>query len=192
MVLKKLKELAKILEGVMELKTDWVYEKGYNSNYYIIYIIKSKAVEVEKVLKKFYFERKSHIKYVTFKGTESQDRICYLHANEFRNVKRRFEILYNININQMISIKEGLVKLKDYLVDVKIGKAALFIEVEQGAGKYESNILVIYIPRMKIKYINGSMHFTWMNWWKERIKQYMLHHLPQLKKMNILRVFKNL
>ena len=114
----------------MELKTDWVYEKGYNSNCYVIYIIELKAVEVDKVLKELYFGRNSHMKYIAFKETESQDRICCLYANKCRNVKGRFKILYNIKVNQLIPINKGLVILKDYLLDVKIGKLVLFIGVE--------------------------------------------------------------
>ena len=52
-------------------------------------------------------------------------------------------------MNQLILIKEGLVMLKDYLLDVKIGKSPLFIRVEQGIRKHESDIIVIYIPTMK-------------------------------------------
>ena len=101
---------------------DRVYKKGYNSNCYIVYATELKVLEVEKALKELYFRRNSHIKFITFRDTESQVRIRCLHANECSNVKARFEILYKVNVNQLISIKEGLVKLKDYLLDAKIEK----------------------------------------------------------------------
>jgi len=43
------------------------------------------------------------------------------------------------------------VKLKDYLLDVKIRKQSLFISAKQRAGKHAKDILVIYTPMMKSK-----------------------------------------
>ena len=135
----------------MELKTEQVYKKGYNSNCYVIYIIELKVVEVDKVLKEIHFGRNSYVKYVAFKGTESYNRVCCLYANEYRNVKGRFKILYNIKVIQLILIKEELVILKNYLLDVKIRKSGLFIGVKQGVRKHESDIIVIYILTIKNK-----------------------------------------
>jgi len=136
---------------------DRVYKKGYNSNYYIVYTTESKVSGVEKELKELYFGKNYHMKFIAFWGTESQVRIGCLYANECRNVKVRFKILHEVNINQLISIKEGLVKLKDYLLDVKIRKQSLFIGAKQRAGKHAKDILVIYTPIMK-----SEVH-KWLN-----------------------------
>ena len=48
-------------------------------------------------------------------------------------------------------------KLKDYLLDVKIRKQSLFIGAKQRAGKHAKDILVIYTPIMK-----SEVH-KWLN-----------------------------
>ena len=76
------------------------------------------------------FGKMSSIKYVSFCGISSQARLGCLHANNCNNVKGRYEILFNQDLNYLVDIENRMTIIKNYLINVKIRGNKLFIRVE--------------------------------------------------------------
>ena len=70
----------------------------------VIYAIESKAEMINKKLVELSFGYTFHTKYISFKNTDSQTRIRYLHANNYRNMQGKFEILHNTDANKIILV----------------------------------------------------------------------------------------
>ena len=79
----------------------------------------------------------------------SNNCIGYLYANNCKNLKGKYKILYNNDMNYMVKGIDGIIFMKDFLLDVKVNRNNLFISAEQGMGKNEANIFVVYLPIMK-------------------------------------------
>ena len=58
------------------------------------------------------------MKYMSFKITDLQTHIRYLHANEYMNIKGRYEIFFETNVNRLVRINDKWYFLKDYLLSV--------------------------------------------------------------------------
>ena len=70
------------------------------------------------------------MKYILFWVTTSNDRVRYLYANNYKNLKGKYEILYDININQLVKFIDGIIFIKDYLLNIEINRTNLFISTE--------------------------------------------------------------
>ena len=70
------------------------------------------------------------MKYMSFCRINSQARLGYLHANNCNNVKGRYKILFNQDMNYLVEIEDGMTMMKNYLMNVSIGGNKLFISVE--------------------------------------------------------------
>ena len=93
----------------------------------VVYSTELFATENEKKLMEMSFGANSHTKYISFKHMSLDTRMGCLHANNCRNVKGNYEILYNIDVNKIINIKEKWRFLKDYLMDIITNKTTLMI-----------------------------------------------------------------
>jgi len=115
-----LEHLCKIELGLIEVKYDIIYEQNYKSKCIVIYAIESKAIIIDKKLAELSFSYISYTKYISFKNTDSQNRIRCLYTNNCRNINGKFEILYNTNINKMLPASDDKwMLIKDHLLDVK-------------------------------------------------------------------------
>ena len=115
----------------------------------VIYAIESKATIINKKLAELSFGHTSHIKYISFKNTNSQTRIGCLHTNNCQNINSKFKILYNTNVNKILpTLDNKWMLMKDHLLDVKDkNNQPLFLGTEQGTGKHEANVFIVYSPR---------------------------------------------
>ena len=116
-----------IVEGILELRKSKIYKWNYSSKYIVVYSIESSAIENKRKLMKMSFGTNSHTKYISFKYTRPETRMDYLHANNCWNVKGNYEILYNIDINKIINVKDKWRFLKDYLMDIMINNTTPMI-----------------------------------------------------------------
>ena len=89
------------------------------------------------------------IRYVSYQYTISAERIASMHANECKNIKARYETLFNINIDQYVSWEGQHYKTKEFLMIRKANKIQLFLAVEQGARKFSKDIHIVINPRVK-------------------------------------------
>ena len=94
-----------------------IYERNYRSKCTVIYTIKSKVDEIDKILTETSIRK--YTRYVLFKNTNLETRIEYLHTNNCSNTNGKFKILFNSNVNKLIKVgEEKWVFLKDYLLDI--------------------------------------------------------------------------
>ena len=91
----------------------------------------------------------SHIKYILFRATTSNDCIGCFYVNNYKNFKEKYEIPYNSDVNYLIKHQNRLIFIKDYLLDIKVNGINLFIRAEQDTGKYETDIFIVYLPTIK-------------------------------------------
>jgi len=70
------------------------------------------------------------IKYVSYKNTTSAERLASMYANECKNVKARYEILYDIKVDDWVTYKDNLYELKDLLLLQTANKIQLFLAVK--------------------------------------------------------------
>ena len=92
-----------------------------------------------------------HSRYMSFKGTDTNNRIGYLHLNKITNVKAKYNILERVSIIDEVYYKGKKGELCDFLLEIKNGTILLFIRVEQGSGRHKNNVLVISIPRNRME-----------------------------------------
>ena len=72
----------------------------------------------------------THFKYVSFKESIKDMRLCALHINELNNVEIRFESLYNVKVFDRVSYKDQTGVLHDMLLLIKVSKINLFVRIE--------------------------------------------------------------
>ena len=72
----------------------------------VVYAIESAADKVDKKIMNTGFGNDAHTKYISFKHTNIETRIGCLYANNCKNIKRRFEILYNLDVNGMVQMED--------------------------------------------------------------------------------------
>ena len=72
----------------------------------VVYTTKSAVDEVDKKIMNTGFGNDAYTKYISFKYTNVETRIGYLYANNCKNVKGRFEILYDLDVNSMVQMED--------------------------------------------------------------------------------------
>ena len=85
------------------------------------------------------------IKYISYKNTTSAERLASMHANEYKNVKARYETLNNIKVNDSVNCKDKPCELKDLLLLQTANKTQLFLVVKQGARRFAKDVHVVII-----------------------------------------------
>ena len=118
-----------MIPGDIEIKRDNVYEKGYASKCFIIRAVESKVNEIDLKLQAGFGEG-THIKYISFKATDSKTKVGCLHTNNCRNIASRFELIHNADVNNMINSNNKWYFLKDFILNTKINNKPIFIGVE--------------------------------------------------------------
>ena len=74
-----------------------------------------------------------------------------MHANEVINVKVRFEILYNVNLEQDVKYQEKTKTLGQVLKEANHNQCPLFLVVENGSGVNKKDVYVVINPRVKLQ-----------------------------------------
>ena len=85
-----------------------------------------------------------------FKGTDLNNYIGYSHLNEMINIKVKFDLLEEVNADDIVIYQEKESQLRDLLLEVKNRITLLFIGVEQGLGKHKNDVLIIIMARNRI------------------------------------------
>ena len=86
---------------------------------------------------------------MSFRDTNPEIRIGTLHCNNIKNVKAKYKILFNININETIQLNNK--NTKDCTLDAKKNSKSIFLAAEQGSSKHVNDIQVMPDPKMKCK-----------------------------------------
>jgi len=144
--IKDLNQKLQIKEGKIDIKKEYTYEKGQKSKVLTVYAITSEAKMINKKLCQIKF---SHYKYISYKNTTSEVRIASMHSNEIKNLKAKYETIYNTSLVDYMYLPEtrSYQKFEKYLMALKHEKNQLFLAAEQGSGKYEENVTVVINPR---------------------------------------------
>jgi len=89
--------------------------------------------------------------YLSYKRSTPAQRIAAMHYNDVINVKSRYEVLFDANVDDIVMFKEEEKILKEILFEANDNEERLFLAAEQGAGAGKNNIQVILNPQMKFK-----------------------------------------
>jgi len=145
--IKDLNQKLQIKEGKIDIKKEYTYKKGQRSKVLIVYTISSEAKTINERLCKAKFSR---YKYISYKNTTSDIRLASMHSNEMKNLKAKYETIYNMSLTDYVLIAEtrSYQKLEKYLMALMHNKDQLFLAAEQGSGKFEQNITVVINPRV--------------------------------------------
>ena len=79
-----------------------VYERGYKANVLVIYAILLIWEEADQKLKLFKVVNGTHGRYVSFRETDSNNRVGYLHLSDITNVQAKFKILKGIHMKILL------------------------------------------------------------------------------------------
>ena len=78
-----------IEQGVIEIRKETVYKKGYKLKALVIYTTLNKANNADEQLIEASFRNGKHMKYISFKGITQEDRICCLYTNSYKNIQAK-------------------------------------------------------------------------------------------------------
>ena len=108
-----------------------MFEQDYKSKCLVIYVVLYEQERVDNALMNLKLVDRTHFKYMSFKESTKNIRLCALHVNELNNVETRFESLYNAKVFDIVSYKGKSGVLQDMLLSIKISKVNLFVGVKQ-------------------------------------------------------------
>ena len=145
-----LKEKLQIDEGLIDIKKEFTYEKGKRSKVLSVYAITSAAKEINE---KLCIAKFSRYKYISYKNTTSDTRLASMHTNEMKNIKARYETIFNTSLKDIVLVEESISyrKLEKHLMMLKHNGEQFFLAAEQGSGKFEDNITIVINPRTASK-----------------------------------------
>ena len=86
-----------------EIKKEMVCEQNYKDYILVTCTILSKREEADFKLKLMKIGKGKHRKYVSSKGTDSNNCIGCLNLNELTNVKAKFDLLEEVNANEIVT-----------------------------------------------------------------------------------------
>ena len=92
-----------------------------------MYTVESKCEDMDLTLQHLIFENLLHMKYILFRAIMSDDYVGCSYINNCKNLKEKYKIFYNANVNYLIKHKDILILVKDYLLDAKVNEINLFI-----------------------------------------------------------------
>ena len=84
-----------VVDKLLEMQKQYIYEKNMRSKIIVVYAIEKEAQEIDLHLTKI---KMPTFQYFSFKHSSSEERITAMHANKLINVKARYEMLFNVNL----------------------------------------------------------------------------------------------
>jgi len=96
---KQINALTGLEEGMIEIKKNRTYEKGTSSKVLSIYAVEDEAEEVDNII---YNTKFKNMQYVSYRLSDSAQRLAAMHLNEMINVKSRFETLYETKLDDVV------------------------------------------------------------------------------------------
>ena len=113
-----LKEKLQINKELIDIKKEFIYEKGKRSKVLSVYAITSAVKEINEKLCVAKFSR---YKYILYKNTNLDTRLASMHTNEMKNIKVRYETIFNTSLKDIVLIEENTSyrKLEKHLMMLK-------------------------------------------------------------------------
>ena len=65
------------------------------------------------------------------------------------NVDTRFEMIYNTNIFDRVTMNSKKGSLWDIILSIKVNEILLFVGVEQGSGSNDDLVFILMIPNLR-------------------------------------------
>ena len=146
----KIIEEMNLEDNTIDIKKRFTYERNTRSKVLTVYAIEEEAKEVDEKLCELV---SPGYKYVSYRNTSSDERLVAMYHNERKNIKSRYETLYNVNLKDEVwdGERNKYVKLEKVLMEASNNNDQLFLAVEQGAGKYKKDVNVVINPKTRIK-----------------------------------------
>jgi len=143
---KEINNKALIHRGCIEIKKQSTHEKGSLTKALVVYAVTDEAKSIDEKIFNTVFKR---FRYISYKVSDSAQRLAAMYNNEFINVKSHFETLYNVSLNDTVFKGIDQVTLEDVLLKEKYGIHNLFLAVEQGSSQYSKHTNVVLNPQVK-------------------------------------------
>ena len=86
-----------------EIKKEMVYKQNYKAYVLVMYAVLLKREEADFKLKSIKIGKGKYRKYISFKGTDLNNCIGSLHLNEMTNVKAKFDLLEEVNADEIVT-----------------------------------------------------------------------------------------
>ena len=139
----------KLNDKVIDIKKRFTYERKSRSKVLSIYAIQEDADEIDEALLKMESPR---YKYLSYRKTTSEERLAAMYHNDVRNIKVKYETLYDVNLKDEVwdTTNSCYVTLESILMKLMNESNPLFLAAEQGAGKFRNDVNVVINPRVKM------------------------------------------
>ena len=97
--IKEIREESQLQENTIDIKKRYTYERSNRSKVLVVYAVKNEAKEVDKKL--CILVSPSYM-YISYRNIISNDRLAAIYHNDKKNIKSRYEILYNVNLKDEV------------------------------------------------------------------------------------------
>jgi len=141
--------MAGVEEGVAETRVEMVYEGNVKQLSLMVYSVQSEATAVDFKLRKMSAEERTHIKYVSFKNNNSNERVSGVKLNQMINTTLKFEWLEEVNLLDQARYHGKTMTISQVLMNARVDGIKLLNGIEQGRGKYRSRLYIFYKPNMR-------------------------------------------
>jgi len=143
-----MKHRGNIQEGEVEIKRNMVYEGKEKEWCITVYSTQSSTESVDYSLRKLSADNKHHMKYISFKNSNKQDRIAGLQLNKYINVKTKYEWLDDLQVLDEVTFNGKKMTISQILTKAKKNGVLLFKGVEQGSGINGNKVFVYFKQNM--------------------------------------------
>ena len=72
-----------------------------------------------------------------------------MHTNEMVNVKSRYKILYEVDLNQIVKYEKKNETLGKVLKQAHFKECSLFLAIEYGSGINKEDVYIVINPRVR-------------------------------------------
>jgi hypothetical protein len=100
--IKDIKEKLNITEKLIDVKKEFIYEKGKYSKVLMVYATENDADQINEEFSKL---KLGYYQYVSYKKISSDKRLGSIHYNEMINIKARYEILFDASLNERVLVE---------------------------------------------------------------------------------------
>ena len=141
--------LAGIEKEAAEFRKEVIFEGEEKQLCITMYSVESEAAKVDFNLRKLSAEEKSHIKYVSFKNNNRNERVSGLKLNQLINTRLKYEWLEDVSLFDKAKYQGTHMTISQILMRARANETKLFNGIEQGRGKYENRLYLYFKPNLQ-------------------------------------------
>ena len=132
-----------------EFRKEMVFEGEEKQLCLTVYSVESEATNVDYHLRRLSAEENFHVKYISFKNNNSNEKISGLKINKLINVKLKYDWLEEVSVFDKARFQGKKMYLSQVLMKAKKNGMNLITGVEQGCGRYNNRVYFYYKSNVK-------------------------------------------